>query len=193
MFFELRTYDLAPGKAPKYLEFFRTFGVERVTQHLPMMGYWMVESGRLNRIEHLWAYESFEERDACRASLVKDSVWMQDFVPTAFVDVVAQTNRFLILQECAPAFQAAVAARKTAHKNQADSDAMFATSLHAMAIADRPLEGSDETLASFKVASGPNPGQFLRLSSGDFGALLTGALGSETHEILRPLSLSPLR
>ena len=54
MLFELRTYDLKPGKAPAYLEFFRTFGVRLVTRHLPMGGYWMVESGRLNRIEHLW-------------------------------------------------------------------------------------------------------------------------------------------
>ena len=89
MFFELRTYDLKPGKAPVYLDFFRTFGVSRVTRHLPMIGYWQVESGRLNRIEHLWAYDSFEERDACRAGLLSETEWMVDFVPKAFADVVA--------------------------------------------------------------------------------------------------------
>ena len=71
MLFELRTYDLKPGKAPVYLEFFRTAGVALVTRHLPMMGYWMVESGRLNRIEHLWAYRDMAERDACRAGLAE--------------------------------------------------------------------------------------------------------------------------
>jgi hypothetical protein len=191
MFFELRTYDLKPGKAPVYLEFFRTFGLGLVTRHLPMMGYWLCETGRLNRIEHMWAYESFEERDACRASLVQDTAWMQDFVPKAFVDVVAQTNRFLTLTRSSPGFDTAVANRKAHHPNQQVGSATYASGLHGLTIADSPAPG--ERIASFTVASGPAPGQCVTLTRGAFDNLLQGNAGADTHEILRPLAVSPLR
>lgn len=192
MFFELRTYDLKPGKAPDYLEFFRTFGLELVTRHLPMMGYWNVESGHINRIEHLWAYESWDEREACRAGLVADADWMQGFVPEAFKDVVAQQTRVMTLQQGSESFDAAVVARKTHHRNQPKDSAMFAASLMALTIADEPIANGD-LVAVFRVQSGCNPGQAVCLSSGDYATLLHGNAGAATHEILRPLNLSPLR
>lgn len=190
MFFELRTYDLKPGKAPVYLEFFRSFGLSRVTRHLPLMGYWMVESGRLNRIEHLWAYESFAERDDCRAGLVRDREWMEDFVPRAFVDVVAQANRFLALDTGSPAFDAAVAARTANHGDQPPGSAMFAPGLMALTCG-APTPG--DLVAAFTVLSGEMPGARVALSSGPFEALTAGTAGADSHEILRPLSLSPLK
>ena len=192
MFFELRTYDLKPGKAPVYLEFFRTYGVSRVTQHLPMMGYWMVESGRLNRIEHLWVYESFDERDACRAGLVADKEWMEHFVPKAFADIVAQENRILALDDSSDAFDRAVAARKTQHPDQPDHGPMFARSLQGLSLGDT-VSPAGELVASFTVLSGPAPGCRVTLSTGDFDTLCTPAPGVRSHEILRPLSLSPLQ
>lgn len=191
MFLELRTYDLRAGKAPVYLEFFRTFGVGLVTRHLPMMGYWLVESGRLNRIEHLWAYESFAERDACRASLVKDNAWMNDFVPKAFVDVVAQSNRFLAVKSFTADFQTALDNRKAHHPNQPKDSAMFTANLFGLAIGGS-VAPSDTEIARLGVVSGDNLGQEIALSRGPFETLLNAGKGAETHEILRPLSLSPL-
>lgn len=192
MFFELRTYDLKPGKAPVYLEFFRTFGLGRVTRHLPMMGYWNVESGRLNRIEHLWAYESWEEREAARAGLVGDAEWMTGFVPEAFKDVVAQENRIMHLEQSSRAFDAAIATRKDRHENEAKGSAMFAPSLMALTISQNPIV-SGNLVAAFRVVSGVEPGRAVTLNSGEFATLVQGNSGAQTHEILRPLSLSPLR
>ncbi len=191
MLFELRTYDLKPGKAPAYLEFFRTFGVSLVTRHLPMAGYWMVESGRLNRIEHLWAYADFAERDTARASLVQDRAWMEEFVPKAFADVVAQENRLMALHASSPAFDAVVNARRAPHPNQSAASAMFAPELHGLTISSNPVAG--DHLAAFRVLSGPQPGSHVTLSAGTFEALAAGNDGALTHEILRPLTLSPLR
>lgn len=185
MFFELRTYDLKPGKAPVYLEFFRTFGVSRVTRHLPMMGYWLVETGRLNRIEHLWAYDSFEEREACRAGLVSDREWMEDFVPKAFEDVVAQSNRIMALDQSSDIFDRAVAARKAPRDDDDPESPMFGPGLMALT---HGASAPGDIVAAFQVKSGSDPDTRLTLSSGDFDTLSNGA-----HEILRPLSLSPLR
>ena len=192
MYFELRTYDLKPGKAPVYLEFFRTFGVGLVTRHLPMGGYWMVESGTLNRIEHLWIYESFEERDACRASLAKDRAWMEDFIPKAFEDVEAQQNRIMRLVRSSDPFDTVIAQRLDAQSNQAADAPMFSPALQGLTFSDDP-EVHGETLAQFRVATGHSPGTFVTLSAGSPGDLLTGTERAKSHELLRPLTLSPLR
>lgn len=192
MFFELRTYDLKPGKAPVYLEFFRTFGVGLVTRHLPMGGYWMAESGTLNRIEHLWIYESFDERDACRASLVKDRAWMEDFIPKAFQDVISQQNRIMRLVQSSEAFDTVIAHRRDPHANQAATTPMFATGLHGLSYTHDP-EGHGDTLAQFRVASGQAPGTYVTLSRGSLDDLLTGTENASGHALLRPLTLSPLR
>lgn len=191
MFFELRTYDLKPGKAPAYLAFFRTVGVGLVTRHLPMAGYWMAETGRLNRIEHLWVYDSFEERDACRAALATDRDWTEGFVPRAFVDVVAQQNRIMALVASSPGFDAVTARRRQAHPNQSPDVAMFAPHLQALAIAGdaRELPG---TIARFRTLSGDRPGSHVSLCAGPDATLLQATDGLICHELLRPLSLSPL-
>lgn len=191
MLLERRTYDLSAGKAPAYLEFFRTFGVGLVTRHLPMMGYWLVESGRLNRIEHLWAYESFEERDACRASLVKDTAWMEEFVPKAFVDVVAQSNQFLAVKSCMADFQTILDNRKAHHPNQPKDSAMFTANLYGLAVGGN-VAPSETEIVRLGVISGNNLGQEIVLSRGPFDILLNAGNGAEAHEVMRPLSLSPL-
>ncbi|WP_238364002.1 NIPSNAP family protein [Mesobacterium pallidum] len=191
MFFELRTYDLKPGKVPVYLEFFRTFGVALVTRHLPMGGYWMTESGALNRIEHLWIYDSFDERDACRAGLVKESAWMDDFIPRAFADVVAQSTRIMELTASSDAFDAVIAGRRTCLENQAPETPMFAPGLHGLTLSDTPPV--NDSLAAFRVLSGDRPGTHVQIAAGSFASLTSGNSGALGHEILRPLSLSPLR
>lgn len=192
MLFELRTYDLKPGKAPVYLEFFRTFGVALVSRHLPMGGYWMVESGTLNRIEHLWIYESFEERDACRAGLSAEQDWVSKFIPEAFVNVVAQSNRIMQLVQSSETFDAVIAARKSVHENQASASPMFSPDLQGLTFSDAP-QVSGTTLAQFRVASGHSPGRYVTLSAGTPDALIADTESAVWHELLRPLSLSPLR
>ncbi|MAS03408.1 MAG: hypothetical protein CL534_01700 [Ahrensia sp.] len=193
MLFELRTYDLKPAKAPVYLDNFRRNGVGLVTVSLPLGGYWMTESGRLNRIQHLWIYDDFADRERCRANLSRDEAWMTGFIPGAFVDVVGQQNRFLNLVEGSGALERVVAGRRTVHPNQPADVPMFADTLHALAIhRDKPAV-SERIIALFEVLSGTDAGQFITLSAGPADTLLAGANGAGDHEILRPLSLSPLR
>lgn len=193
MLFELRTYDLKPAKAPVYLDNFRRNGVGLVTASLPLGGYWMTESGRLNRIQHLWIYDDFADRERCRANLARDEAWMNGFIPGAFVDVAGQQNRFLKLVDGSGAVKRVVAERRTVHANQTPEAAMFADTLHALSIhRDKPAV-SERTIALFEVLSGADTGQYITLSAGPADTLLAGASGAGEQEILRPLSLSPLR
>ena len=39
-------------------------------KHLPhMVGYYVTEVGTLNMIVHMWAYESLDQREKCRAAM----------------------------------------------------------------------------------------------------------------------------
>lgn len=192
MIFELRSYDLKPGKAPVYLEYFRTFGLELVTRHLPMGGYWMVETGRLNRIEHLWIYEDFAERDAARAGLVKERAWMEEFIPRAFEDVVAQENRFMRLARSSVALDLVVAARRSPHRNQTADTPMFGEAIQGLTFSSTSGDRGGH-LAQFRVVSGTAPGTFVTLSAGMADELLAGTASAASHELLRPLTFSPLR
>jgi len=98
MIFEWRSYDLRVGKAPEYLALFSREGVQHATRHLPMGGYWLAESGALNRIHHLWIYDSLAERDACRAGLAQETGWVQGFVPRGFPLIERQENRLMRLE-----------------------------------------------------------------------------------------------
>ena len=118
---------------------------------------------------------------------------MTGFIPGAFVDVVGQQNRFLKLLHGNEAMQRVVSDRKTTHANQPADAAMFADTLHALAVYGEKPRIAEGTIALFEIISGLDTGRHLALSAGPENSLLAGADGAGDHEILRPLSLSPLR
>jgi hypothetical protein len=81
MIHEFRIYDFAPGAAQGYLKLFQSEGLPLITRHLPLLGYWFAESGTLNRLVHLWVYESAQDRVRRRASLLSDRNWVEEFLP----------------------------------------------------------------------------------------------------------------
>lgn len=191
---ELRAYDLIPGKAPAYIAMFRRAGVQFVTRHLPMAGYWLTDSGALNRLYHLWIYESLEERAACRAGLAGDPEWNSQFVPGGFPLIVSQQNFLMAVERSSPALDAAVAGRKTLRKEQEESVPMFSNALLSLTFGtNSPTAPDAEHLASWRVRSGAQVGQTVSLHRHAGSDPMETAQSVERHEILRPLSLSPLR
>ena len=64
MIVEMREYTLHAGKVPEYLQLYEREGLEiqrGILGHL--VGYYTTEVGEaVNQVVHLWAYESFEDR-----------------------------------------------------------------------------------------------------------------------------------
>lgn len=191
MLYELRTYRLQPGTAPRYLDLLRREGLPLVTRHLPLLGYWMTETGRLNVIHHLWAYEDWNDRAACRASLATEKAWGEGFIPRAFVDVVAQENLFLTTERTAPAFDAAVAARRTERPVETADMPLFSTDCGALAFSAAPLAEDGGAIAVFRVQSGESPGSVVTLWPARAGLHIAPGAAAR-HEIIRPLGFSPL-
>ncbi len=126
MIHEWRSYRLKPGAATDYLTLLATQGLPLVTRHLPLMGYWLAETGALNVIHHLWAYESWAEREAARAALAQEEGWVKGFVPRAFALVDTQENRLLRLDHASPEYTAALAARRRSHAARPPNAPLFA-------------------------------------------------------------------
>ncbi|APZ50518.1 NIPSNAP family protein [Salipiger abyssi] len=192
MFYELRVYDLVAGRGPEYLELFRTVGVPHVTRHLPMAGYWLTDTGALNRIYHMWIYASLEERAAARVGLGTDRDWTEGFVPKGFPLILKQENMLMRCEDSSPLLDRVTAERREPHAAQTPEDPMFGPRLLSLMVDGRATGG--ERLGRWTVISGSTPGAEMSLFAHEaWEDPFATAPGAARHELLRPLSLSPLR
>lgn len=94
MIFEQRTYQIQAGKAPEFLKLYEAEGLAIITRYAGLKGCWVKESGVLNSVVFLWAYDDFGHRTAQRAKLGADPAW-QAFVPKILPYLVHQESVFL--------------------------------------------------------------------------------------------------
>lgn len=94
MIFELRTYQIRAGKAGEFLKVYQENGLAIITRYAKLIGCWTKESGTLNSVVFLWAYDDFAHRTAQRAKLAQDSQWTA-FTPTILPYLVHQESVFL--------------------------------------------------------------------------------------------------
>lgn len=83
MIYELRTYDVKPGRLAEYMQLFNDVGVPARKNFGTLIGFWSTEFGPLSRVVHLWQYESLDRRAELRAALMQQPQWTQDFLPLA--------------------------------------------------------------------------------------------------------------
>lgn len=94
MIFELRTYQVQAGKAPEFLRIYQENGLHIITRYAKLIGCWTKESGVLNSVVFLWAYEDLGHRTAQRAKMAQDAEWSA-FVPSILPFLVHQESVFL--------------------------------------------------------------------------------------------------
>ncbi|HEX6513926.1 MAG TPA: NIPSNAP family protein [Chloroflexota bacterium] len=70
----MRTYDLLPGQAPEYAKHFAEALPHR-TKISPLGAFFQTEIGPLNRVIHMWPYESLADRDRIRAEANATGHW----------------------------------------------------------------------------------------------------------------------
>jgi len=74
--YELRSYRLHPGKVPEWLEHFKD-GLPARQKYSKPVAVWSSELGELNRVVHLWQYESLEHRARVRKAALADPAWKE--------------------------------------------------------------------------------------------------------------------
>lgn len=188
MIHEWRSYRLKPGATSAYLTMFADEGLPLVTRHLPLMGYWLGETGPLNTLYHLWSYADWSEREACRASLANETAWVEGFIPRAFALVDEQHTCLLATTATSPAFAQALARRRNRHHARSSDTALFAPACAGLVSGD----AMEHSVAVWRVISGAPDGPVSLLPRAADPVLRD--LGTEPirHLILRPLAFSPL-
>lgn len=78
MIVEERTYTIKPGTLHLYYQDFNPRGLEIQTRILGnLIGYFHTEIGELNKVVHLWGYDSLAERERRRIALFADKAWLE--------------------------------------------------------------------------------------------------------------------
>jgi hypothetical protein len=90
MFVEMRSYLLKPGATAGFEQRF-TEGLAARAKISPFGGLWKSEVGGLNRVVHLWPYESFEDRERIAGEARKTGMWP----PKTQEFIIEQENRII--------------------------------------------------------------------------------------------------
>lgn len=188
MIHEWRTYRLKAGAANAYLSLLAEEGLPLVTRHLPLMGYWLAETGTLNTIHHLWSYADWTERETARTALGREEGWTAGFIPKAFAMVEHQENRLLALTHSSPEFEAALAKRRHAHSTRAAGEPLYADKC---AVLLNGVSATTDGLACWMPISGGRDASMALMPRSD-NPLSAWPNNGGRHFVLRPLFFSPL-
>jgi hypothetical protein len=92
--YEMRTYQVQAGKAGEFLKMYQAQGLPLISRYAKLIGCWIKESGVLNSVVFLWAYEDLGHRTGQRAKMAQDPEWTA-FVPSMLPYLVHQESVFL--------------------------------------------------------------------------------------------------
>lgn len=92
---EYRTYQLKPGVLPTYLEAFEAIALPLIRKHMDLLGFWTNDTGLLNCVHHLWAFENHAERERRFAALRAEEEYRLRFLPIALPLLESMNSRIL--------------------------------------------------------------------------------------------------
>jgi hypothetical protein len=99
-----RTYRIKPGMTQAHLDIYEQYGLAAQTQHLGQpFAYLFAESGDINTVVHLWAYEDAADRAKRRARMMADPEWkiyLQKLVESGYL--LEQKTSLMIPTKFAP-------------------------------------------------------------------------------------------
>ncbi|XP_075682110.1 protein NipSnap homolog 3A isoform X2 [Rhinoderma darwinii] len=94
--YEFRTYSIKPSMMNKFMQLTKE-NFHLRTAHSEMVGYWTYELGGLNKVFHIWKYDSFAHRSAVRSKLAQDKLWQENYISKASPMIDNQENEIAYL------------------------------------------------------------------------------------------------
>ena len=102
MIVEERDYHVTTGKLPELVRLYETEGIELQKSYLgTLIGVFTTDVGALSTYTHIWAYESYADRDERRAKLQADDAW-KAFLAKIQPLIHTQQNRILLPTSFSP-------------------------------------------------------------------------------------------
>ncbi|KAM9375976.1 protein NipSnap homolog 3A [Pholidichthys leucotaenia] len=96
IFYEFRTYNICPDQTAAFLKLTNE-KIHLRTAHSELVGYWTVEYGGLNKVFHIWKYDSYAQRAGVRAALAQDPSWVSEYLSKALPMLTSQDNEVTYL------------------------------------------------------------------------------------------------
>ncbi len=104
MLVDHRTYRLRPGTVQPALDLYEQHGYAAQTKHIGKpVAFMFTESGELNTLVHIWAYQDAADRAARRAAMQADPAW-KDYLKRSEEAgyLLEQTTKLMIPAKFAP-------------------------------------------------------------------------------------------
>ena len=102
MIVEERDYHVTTGKLPELVRLYETEGIELQKQYLGnLIGVFTTDVGALSTYTHIWAYDSYSDREERRARLQADDRW-KAFLAKIQPLIHTQQNRILLPTSFSP-------------------------------------------------------------------------------------------
>ena len=102
MIFEERIYTIKPGRIAEYVRNYEELGLPVQLEVLEnLVGFWHTEVGGLNKVVHIWGYESLDDRAARRERLAAHPGWPA-YLDANLALIEEQENRVLIPASFSP-------------------------------------------------------------------------------------------
>jgi hypothetical protein len=99
---EQRDYHVYTGKLNELVGLYESEGIELQKRYLGrLIGAFTTDIGALSTYTHIWAYDSYEERERRRAELQADETW-RAFLARIQPLIHTQENRILIPTSFSP-------------------------------------------------------------------------------------------
>ncbi len=97
MIVDLRIYTVRPGQLENFVALYREYAWPLQKKYLGRcLGWYTSVDGPLNQVVHLWAYDSYADREQRRAKMASDPAW-RDYLKRSSEAgyLMAQETRFL--------------------------------------------------------------------------------------------------
>jgi hypothetical protein len=102
MIVEERDYHVTTGKLAELVKLYETEGIELQKSYLGnLIGVFTTDVGALSTYTHIWAYDSYADRDERRARLQTDEQW-KAFLAKIQPLIHTQQNRILLPTSFSP-------------------------------------------------------------------------------------------
>ena len=76
MIVDLRIYTCQPNRMAEFVKLYETMAWEIQKKYLGRcLGWYTTVEGPLNRVVHIWGYDSQADREARRTAMAKDPAW----------------------------------------------------------------------------------------------------------------------
>ncbi|MFC7737236.1 NIPSNAP family protein [Roseomonas sp. GCM10028921] len=97
MIVDLRIYTCQPNRMAEFVKLYETMAWELQKKHLGRcLGWYTTVEGQLNRVVHLWAYDSQADREQRRAAMAADPAFQAYLAKVAELGVLQEMENRIV-------------------------------------------------------------------------------------------------